>query len=510
MTMFKWFKKKSSPTETPEDEGDFSGYFSTHNKSMIGKSRATIVKESIAKTFTKTASDFLPVDASGMSIAMDDQGLQNLKISLANFGQNVPDALLDWYAGQGFIGYQTAAMLSQQWLVNKCCTMPAKDAARRGYDITVNDGTEVKPEVLEAMMQGDKKAKIRMKCVNQVRMGRIFGIRHAMFKIKNSDPDYYAKPFNIDSVTEGTYQGIAQIDPYWITPILSGEAATNPAAEDFYEPTWWMVMGQRVHRTHLVIMKNDEVPDILKPAYLYGGVPVPQRVMERIYAAERTANEAPLLAMSKRLTVLKIDITKAMADPIKFNTKMQAWVAMRDNMGVKVVGKDEAIEQYDTALGDLDDVIMTQYQLVSAAADVPSTKLMGTQPKGFNSNGDYETDSYHEFLESVQEDYMTPLVERHHQCMIRSSIAPKFKIKPFSTEIAWRPIDVPKAEELADINYKKSQTDITYVQAGAVSPEMINKKLINDKFSGYNGMESFSSEPIGDPEGEGTEGGSSK
>ena len=52
----------------------------------------------------------------------------------------------------------------------------------------------------------------------------------------------------------------------------------------------------------------------MKPAYLYGGLPVPQLISERVYAAERTANEAPMLAMTKRLTVLKCDITQAVAN----------------------------------------------------------------------------------------------------------------------------------------------------------------------------------------------------
>ncbi len=35
--------------------------------------------------------------------------------------------------------------------------------------------------------------------------------------------------------------------------------------------------------------------------YNYFGVSVPERIYERVYASERTANEAPQLAMTKRL-----------------------------------------------------------------------------------------------------------------------------------------------------------------------------------------------------------------
>ena len=59
------------------------------------------------------------------------------------------------------------------------------------------------------------------------------------------------------------YKGISQIDPYWITPELGGDAASNPAAVDFYEPTWWRINAKRVHRTHLVIFRNGNLPDVV-------------------------------------------------------------------------------------------------------------------------------------------------------------------------------------------------------------------------------------------------------
>ena len=49
------------------------------------------------------------------------------------------------------------------------------------------------------------------------------------------------------------------------------------------------------------------MPDTLKPSYNYGGIPLPQLIYERVYAAERTANEAPQLALSKRTSVLKVN-----------------------------------------------------------------------------------------------------------------------------------------------------------------------------------------------------------
>ena len=56
---------------------------------------------------------------------------------------------------------------------------------------------------------------------------------------------------------------------------------SNPTSPEFYEPTWWRIGGQRVHCSHLIVFRNGQVPDILKPSYMFGGGPVPQRIAER-------------------------------------------------------------------------------------------------------------------------------------------------------------------------------------------------------------------------------------
>jgi len=411
----------------------------------------------------------------------------NIKAPYSNNG-TIPELQILWYAEQTFIGYQLCAMLAQQWLISKACLMPAKDATRNGFELTVNDGVEVKPEILDEIRRQDVIYKLNYNLIQFVQMGRIFGIRIAMFVVESDDPEYYRKPFNIDGVMPGSYRGISQIDPYWITPQLDADAAGNPAAIDFYEPTWWIVNGRPVHRTHLIIFRTEEVADILKPTYIYGGIPIPQKIAARVYAAERTANEAPMLALTKRTDVIKADMAQATAEYPNFESRILQWVYNRDNYGVKMLDIEEDMQQFDTSLSDLDDVIMTQYQLVAAAANVPANKLLCTQPKGFNSTGEFEEASYHEELESIQTHDLSPLIERHHLLLIHSEIAPKFGIEPFSTTVKWNELDAMTAKEQAEINKYKAESGNMLIMSGAISPADERNRIMADVHSGYTGL----------------------
>ncbi|QIA76166.1 DUF1073 domain-containing protein [Rodentibacter caecimuris] len=416
-------------------------------------------------------------------ISKDDGDLSSLKMQFSA-PESISVQIANWYASQSFIGYHMCALLSQNWLINKACSVPARDATRNGYDIIATDGSDIPDETIKALQKYDKKFRLRWNCEQFVRMGRVFGIRLALFDINSNDPEFYEKPFNLDGVTKDSYKGIIQIDPYWCVPLMVGEELNNPASRHFYEPTYWQINGKKYHRSHLMIFRNSEVPDLIKPMYLYGGLPVPQLIMERVYGAERTASESLGLVTSKRTTVWLTNMAMFMTDAENNAQKLKQWINYRDNYGVKIGDKEgDQLQQFDTALGDLDDVIMTNYQLVAASANVPATKLLGTTPKGFNSTGEGEAKSYHEELESIQEHDLTEFVERHHQLVMKSTGVPFIE-----TSVNWRPVDSPTAQEIAERNKLKADTYSALAMSGAIDGEDIRYRLASDPDSGFHDM----------------------
>jgi phage-related protein (TIGR01555 family) len=473
---FFWRKPQAEPVKPPRRA---SSWFSTHAADGIEQPTFDVVGYLRALPRPKVE---------GAKHAMDDYGGADDLKAWADMPSLMSDQIVGWYAAQSFISHQLAGIVAQHWLVNKACSVPARDAVRKGYNIVTEDGDDLDTEAVKLFKRYDRQFRIKRHLVDFARKGRIFGIRIAMFKVESTDPLYYEKPFNLDGVTKGSYKGIVQVDPYWTAPMLDGAAAAQPDSLHFYEPTWWIISGRKVHRSHLCIYRHEEVVDVLKPQYLYGGVPLPQQIMERIYAAERTANEAPELAMTKRTNVWLTDMEKVMANSQEAMQRLQEWVRFRNNYGVKMGDKEgDQFEQFDTTLADFDALIMSQYQLVAAIACMPATKLLGTSPKGFGASGEYEESSYHETLESIQDDALTPFLERHHALVWRSFIGPKLNTDVCTT-VFWNPLDTPTAKELADTNLTKAQTGAALVQSGALQPADERKRIATDKESGYHAL----------------------
>jgi len=412
---------------------------------------------------------------SKVSMAMDSMPMMGEKRGVSGL---VPTAQANWYIGQTFIGYHMCAHIAKHWLVTKACQMPARDAVRKGW--LVNCEHE---DAIDTLIEFDKDRRIEKTLYELVVKGREMGGAAALFLVDSTDPDYYEKPFNPDGVTRGMYRGIRIIDASWLVPDMSASNTTNPASMGFYNPKFWRIGGQRYHHSHLLRFTPYPVSELAKPTYNYWGVSVPERIYERVYSAERTANEAPQLAMTKRLINIGIAGLDA-GDMDLVVENLQEFAAIRDNYGVNISSVDDRIDQFDTALGDLDDVIMTQYQLVASAANVPVTKLLGTQPKGFNATGDYEEASYREELESIQANDLEPLLVRHYDMAMRH-----LGIGHHNLQITWNPLDSPTAKEQAEVNSVKAQADAHLVQTGAIDGQDVRERISKDRESGYFGID---------------------
>lgn len=445
-------------------------------------------------TALRTLRSSLPVieQATG-GHAMDDDGGDNLvaiKASLSQAQTSFPDEMLGWFTGQGFMGYQMAALVAQHWLIHKICRMPAEDALRKGWDVATIDGESLTPEQMRKIKRKDRDVRIAAHALDFLHKGRVFGVRLAIFLTCPSSDDakqreYYAAPFNTDCMRPGSYAGIVQPDPIWCAPVVSGEAVSRPDLPGFYEPEYWLVSGRKYHKSHIVIFRNDAPADILKPSYLYGGIPLPQKILAAVYNAERSANEAPALLMTKRQDVWLTDMGGFLANESENMRAFNLWRWMLDNFGIKIGDKqNDSFQRFDTALSDVSDVIMTCYQICAAAGRVPAVKLLETTPKGFNATGEYEQASYHEALQSLQTHGLEPLLERHYLCAAVSELgAADLMLAP-----VWRPLDAMTELEQAQVNSTKAQTDAALVTAQIITASEARERLARDKTSGYDAL----------------------
>ena len=384
-------------------------------------------------------------------------------------------------ASSSFIGYYAMAVVAQNWLVQLGCSSAATDAMRNGYTLAHESGEELSRKEQRQITKLDKKHHLSQNIIEAETFNNVFGIRHVLFKHTDEDFDY-SEPFNADAFKGGKYAGISQIDPYWITPELDSNDLSDPTAINYYEPTFWVINGKRYHKSHFVILTGEHVADYLKPTYRYGGISMAQKVYERVYAGEKTANEIPQLVMTKRMNVRKTDLAKAQANKAKFIDTLNAASEFRDNYGTQVIGLGEESTQLETSLADLDKAMWANYQLVASIFRRPVSKLFGTGHGGF-ATGETDEDYDIAMLESLQEGHLEDVAYAHYQRLMMSEFG-----KEMDLDIIWNPLKIMSEKEEADTNYTKSQTAVNLWNIGAIGEVDERERISKDKKSGYSGV----------------------
>jgi len=409
-----------------------------------------------------------------------------------NFGQSISNTHINYFGSKGFIGYQSCAILAQHWLIDHACTIPCEDAVRKGWEITKNDGQEFDEDVLTELHQLETNFKLRESIVSFAKMGRVYGVRVAVFMVGDQyDPEYYQNPFNIDGVKPGSFRGVLMNDPYYTVPLVS-QNGQDQTSLSFYEPEFWVIGGKKFHKSHCVIFRHSEVAQILKPSYIYGGLSLTQQIYEAVYNAEISANEIPMLLQNMRMEVLKVDLAQALANPQLLYERLGDMVSVRNNFDTRLIGLEDELTRTQTTLTGLDELVLGCYKIVASIAQMPVAKLLKTDLTGGLVKGGGEEAIYHETLESLQ-CKMLPFLQRFYQLVIKS----EFDISD-NLDIVFNKLDAMTERELAETNALKATTDMQYVQMGAVDGQDVRTKIIAEPESGYNGLDANAPEPMED------------
>jgi len=498
---FKNKKEEKTTPKTPQEEKKIANLAEAMSD-MVQAYDENALSTLYSASVQKTPKDFIvkQYDLNGNAVNVAFDSLDDEFSDTGSSGADLQEAINDvyemqkagqdviftYYAKQGFIGFNNCSILAQDWLIQKAINAPCEDAVAVDYKVSSNDEEttdEAQNNILKMKNVSDAVDGFNIKKIlkNFSENKRKFGQSICIPVIDGVD---YEKPFNIDAVGNRKYKGMSVVEPVWASPVLDTDSIINPLSRRFYQPTWFKLPnGKMVHYSWCVYNTLGTPSDILKPSYFWGGIPLPQMLYEQTYAAHKTAKEAPMLAMSKRLNYVEVNPNTLLFDrERRKELKFMSW--LRNNFGWLSIRPDQKIGQIDTSLADFDNVVMLSYQVVAAISGVIATRLLETSPKGWQSSGSYEDKQYMKLLKSVQESDFKPILELHYRLLNKSEYGIDKRYV-----ITFDEIDTPSAKEAAEIRQIEANTDATYVNAGVLAPDEVRTKLRADEKSGYDTLE---------------------
>ncbi|WP_164867985.1 DUF1073 domain-containing protein [Rhodovarius crocodyli] len=407
----------------------------------------------------------------------------------------------------GFVGYQYLAELAQLPEYRLISEKIAMSMTRNWIKLqATGDGKQDKGKAdrlrkLEAAM---KRFRVQEKFREAAEQDGFFGMSH-IFVDTGAAGDALSLPLVIDSKTipKGGLKALRVIEPVWTYP--NQYNSVNPMADDYYRPSNWFVMAQVVHSSRLLNFVGRQVPDILKPAYNFGGLSLTQMAMPYVNNWIRTRTSVGDLVHNYSVMQLATDMSNMLqqggaADLIN---RARLFNQTRDNRGVMMTDKaTEEISNVSVPLANLDKLQAQAQEQIASISSIPLVVLLGTTPAGLNTSTDGEIRAFYDWIRARQEQLFADNLERVIQIIQLHEFG---EIDPeigFVFEPLWQMDDL----QAATVRKTDADTAAVYITAGVLDPSEERERLAMAEDSMYPALDldvlpDVPDEDVGEPEG---------
>lgn len=403
-------------------------------------------------------------------IALFRDSLTNL---VSRMGTDRDKASASYYGTPVLDDLQLLNAYRGAWLPRKIVDIPAFDSVRAWRDWQ-SDGAKI-----EDIENEENRLNVRGKVLEARIKARLWG--GAAIHIGSGEADL-SKPLDVERIGKG---GIKYLTVLTRRQLSAGEIDRDPASEFFGRPMFYRLSAGNseqvdIHPSRLVVFQGNPQPDldlVVGDAYAWGDS-VLLSVLDAIKNADSTAGNVASLVFEAKVDIIRVPNFMASLRDEGYKQKILERFTLANTAkginGTLILDKEEEYESKQATFATLPDVLDRFLQIVSGAADIPATRLLGQSPAGLNSTGESDLRNYYDRLSAMQQVEMTPAMYRLDECLIRSALGSR----PADVYYEWAPLWGLSDKEKADIF--KTKADAARALAGSTAGTLLPVEALSD------------------------------
>lgn len=370
------------------------------------------------------------------------------------------------------------ALYRTNWVVQNVVGIIPDDMLREGFSLTGG----ISPENRAALDRCLRKTRLLEKIGEGLRWGRLYGGAAGLVLIRGQED--LSRPLELDTILPGTFSGLYIVDRWsGVTP--GAELVEDVTDPDFGLPAYYSISmadgstAASVHHSRVVRFVGRELPFLERLAETYWGESEIEALYEDVVKHDNvSANMASLTfrATVDTMEVENLDQLFSIASPqaqTRFWNTIQAQTVLKSNFGLHLVNKGDTISTTQYSFAGLRDVYETMCLDLAGASRIPVTKLFGRSPAGMNATGESDLKNYYDYIDSLRESKLRPILERLLPVMAMSV----WGGVPEDVGVQFPPLWTPTAKETAEIAKAKAETVIAAFQAGLLDVAAAQKEL---------------------------------
>lgn len=365
---------------------------------------------------------------------------------------------------------QLEAMYAGDWLSGKVIDIPVDDSTRKWRKISA-------PSIdadLKQVTDLESELQVKQKFNEAQKWADLYG--GAIIVMVMDDDTDISEPLEFDNVSEGQLGELVVFDSTEVSPM---DVNTNDiSGKNFRVPSSYSISGgSQIHRTRVLPFEGYKLPWRLKAANNYWG----QSRLQRFYDALRNSRSvidsvASLIYEAKNDIISIPGLYQEIASPnglAKILQRFQLGDMLKSNNNMMLMDDKEKFERISTTFAGIADLMQKFLLSVSAASDIPATRLLGQSAIGMNSTGESEERNYYDRVSGDQETKYKPPLNQLDKVMVRSALGEM----PKDYSYAFNPLRQMTAAEQAKIDLDNSSRDDKYLTNGVITEAIVAQEL---------------------------------
>ena len=406
--------------------------------------------------------------------------------------------------GLGFLGSQYLAELAQRPEYRRPSEMIAKHMTRKWIKLRAT-GEEDKSDKVKAIYAELMRLGARDKFCQAAEYDGLFGRSHIFLDMgDDTRSDELKTPLSIDPAKinkNRPLKKISIVEAMWLTPFNYN--SSDPLSDDFYKPQAWLVNGQEVHSSRFLTFVSRPMPDMLKPAYSFGGLSLSQMAKPYVDNWLRTRQSVSDLIHSFTVFVMSLDLQSVVTGGSSSDAlrRLELFNLARDNLGLFAINKEtEAFDNISAPITGLDKLQAQAQEQMAACTGLPLVILLGITPSGLNASSEGELRTFFDWISALQEFLFRPLLEQLIKIIQLSLFG---EIDPEIT-FGFEPLWTMDADKVAAMRKVEADTAVELINASVIDNHEFRTVLAAQEDSPYAALDlSITPEPTPSPELEG-------
>lgn len=368
---------------------------------------------------------------------------------------------------------ELTALYRTDWLAGKVVDIVPEDMTREWREFK----GDIDPNIIKKIMEEEERLQLSSNFELADKWGRLYGTGFVILSVDDGQtPD---KPLDVKNIKKGSLRHIKVIDRYRINPAEQVPTG-DPMNINYGFPEMYRINETSVKIHHSRVLRFEGVPlpftEFRQNNYFSDSV------LDRLYDAitnfNTTANGSASMVYETNVDIVKVKglmgyLQSAEGEAL-LRKRFTLATTLKSFNNMLLLDNEEDFQTKNNTFAGLPDLLDRFAKFLSAATDIPATRLLGTSAAGLNATGEGDLKNYYDMIRSKQKSKYKPKLDYFDEIMLRNLGLDPDK-EDFTYEFKSLFQMTPEQQSVVDLN--NSTRDRNYYDMGVINENIIAKEL---------------------------------